>query len=236
MSRQFPVIVEQGGVGDAHGNHTPIAAHNVPFDVQAFAKALEFQRALGLANAVALLVVAEIKNLVAGPAYRPTGWHPGHLLQRFVEHLYPVLAIEDHYPVAGVGDDGIQTTLLVDDLLIQPRVLHGDGRLVGKTGQYLAIVGGEGRSLGAKDVDHPRQRVADDQGQGHHLAQGYSQRSRDQSQFHLQVRDGPAGQVCPLQAIGDVGEQGREQVGELRWQTVAVIARLISSKYSRCRT
>ena len=125
---------------------------------------------------------------------------------------------QDHHPIGGVLDDGIQSLLLFLQFLVEASVVHGDGGLIGEGGQHLAVVGRKVHLAGAKDVDDADEVPALHQRQSHHLAQPYD--SRHQPQFDAQSRNGPAGEVTAFGAQGYLGEQRGKQVKQFQRQAV----------------
>ncbi len=106
-------------------------------------------------------------------------------------------------------------------LLVEAGIVDRDGRLVGEAGQHLAVVSGEVPTLGAEDVDRADEIALHDQGQGHHLVQAQADGRHHQPQLHLQIRDRPADEIFAFSVGGDIGQQGCEEVQEVRRQAIA---------------
>ena len=87
----------------------------------------------------------EAQRLGGGPA--------GHAGQRSIETLNGVGGVHDQDAVGGPIQDRIKPLFFLGGLLVEARVVHGDGGLVGEAGQQSPVVGGKGRGIAAKDCN-----------------------------------------------------------------------------------
>ena len=76
-----------------------------------------------------------------------------HLAQRAVEPCYLKMAIQNHDAVRTLLQYGVQTLLLLIDLIIKPGVADGNGCLLGKAAQKIWCVIAEVVTPRLKDVD-----------------------------------------------------------------------------------
>ena len=70
-----------------------------------------------------------------------------------VEDGDPQLGIENHDPISTLLQNGVESLLLLVHLLIEARVAHGDGRLLGEAPQQVGRVLDEVVVAGLEDVD-----------------------------------------------------------------------------------